>query len=146
MACQNVVRYYKQNADETWFDVSLNSLLPGSVLNCQRQVSGCLIQKKPNGYSKIRNGQGLLTMMTTWPPSPPSGPQQPSIRETPRKKIQLSIETINNFSSRTAQSDEDKSSQFEQSSYVVNHLWELCEENDIDSATAQCNCYCSEIM
>lgn len=104
MACQNVVRYYKQNADETWFDVSLNSLLPGSVLNCQRQVSGCLIQKKPNGYSKIRNGQGLLTMMTTWPPSPPSGPQQPSIRETPRKKIQLSIETINNFSSRTAQS------------------------------------------
>lgn len=55
IACQNVVRYYKQNADETWVDVSLNSLLPGSVLNCQRQLSGCLIQEKPNGYSKVEH-------------------------------------------------------------------------------------------
>ncbi|ONM37095.1 hypothetical protein ZEAMMB73_Zm00001d043138 [Zea mays] len=28
--------------------------------------------------------------------------------------------------------DEYKSSQFGQSSYAVNHLWELCAENDID--------------
>jgi homeobox-leucine zipper protein len=47
------MRYYKQNADETWVDISLNSLLPGSVLNCQRQLSGCLIQEKPNGYSNV---------------------------------------------------------------------------------------------
>ena len=42
--------------------------------------------------------------------------------------------------------DEDKSSQFGQSSYAVNHLWELCAEKYIGSATAQCNCYCSEMM
>ncbi|KAL5670301.1 hypothetical protein ACJX0J_022522, partial [Zea mays] len=63
--------------------------------NCARQFWGCRL--------------AAPTHAGAWPPVSPSasgdcGPQQPSIRGTPRKKIQLSAETINNFSSRTAQS------------------------------------------
>ncbi|MQL73713.1 hypothetical protein Taro_006076 [Colocasia esculenta] len=49
------LRYCKQLEDGIWavVDVSLDILHPGSVLRCRRRPSGCLIQKLPDGYSKV---------------------------------------------------------------------------------------------
>ncbi|XP_077220602.1 homeobox-leucine zipper protein ROC2-like [Tasmannia lanceolata] len=49
------IRYCKQLSDGIWavVDVSLDTLPPSPVFNCQRRPSGCLIQQMPDGYSKV---------------------------------------------------------------------------------------------
>ncbi|CAM8955839.1 unnamed protein product [Rhodiola kirilowii] len=48
-------RFCKQHGDGVWavVDVSLDNLRPSPIVRCRKRPSGCLIQKMPDGYSKV---------------------------------------------------------------------------------------------
>ncbi|CAM8943833.1 unnamed protein product [Rhodiola kirilowii] len=48
-------RFCKQHGDGVWavVDVSLDNLRPSPIVRCRKRPSGCLIQKTPDGYSKV---------------------------------------------------------------------------------------------